>query len=143
MHYVSIPMSVRLGENVRVRLERQAVLAHERPASYAARLIDEGVRSAAHAGIVFRSTPTGGRVAAVTDGPDIAEVIKVLNGLETRGERRVRDAASWLDLPDHKIRIALDYYGEFAGEIDDELELRAEAEDRLRAQLERHDDLLG
>lgn len=143
MHYMSTPMSVRLHDEVRSRLDRQARLAHEPPASYAARLIDEGMRTAAHPGIVFRPTPTGARLAALADGPDVVEVVNVVRGLESRGQDRVHEAATWLDLPERKVRIALDYYAEFPIEVDDELELRADAEERLREQLQRQHDLLG
>jgi hypothetical protein len=135
-------MSVRLGDEVRARLERQAGLARERPATYAQRLIDEGLRAAAHPGIVFRSTPTGGRVAAVADGPDVAEIVRIVRGLESRGDERVGEAARWFDLPEHKVRLAIGYYAEFTPEIDEELRLRADAEQRVRAQLERQRDLL-
>jgi hypothetical protein len=135
-------MSVRLDEEVRSRLNRQAQLASEPPASYAARLIDEGLRCASHPGITFRSTPTGGRLAALPDGPDVAEVVRVLQGLESRGQDRIAEAAAWLDLPERRVRIAVAYYAEFSDEIDRELAARADAGQRLQEQLEREQDLL-
>jgi len=143
MHGMSTPMTVRLDEDARTRLEQQARLARERPATYASRLIEEGMRTAAHPGVVFRPTPSGGRVAALADGPDVAEVVRILLGLESRGDAKVREAATWLDLPERKVRIALDYYGEFGDEIDQELHDRSEAERRLQEQLMRQHDLLG
>lgn len=136
-------MSVRLPGEVRSRLEQQARVAHEPPARYAARILDEGLRIAAHPGIVFRSTPTGARLAGLADGPDVVEVIKVVGGLESTGEDRVREAARWLGLPERKIRRALDYYADFPDEVDAELRMREQAEAELAERFDRRRDLLG
>lgn len=136
-------MSIRLTDEVRARLERQASAARERPATYAARVLDEGVRAAAHPGITFRPAPAGGRMAAVVDGPDVAEVVKVVQGLDVRGQARIVETAQWLGLAEHKVRAALDYYAEFTDEIEDELALRADAELQLAARLAAQRDLLG
>jgi hypothetical protein len=61
----------------------------------AVRLIDEGLRMADHPGVVFHDSLAHGRVACLVGGPDVAEVIDVLTGLESRGEDRVSETARW------------------------------------------------
>lgn len=136
-------MSVRLSGGRAVAAGTAGPPRARAPARYAARVLDEGLRIAAHPGITFRSSPTGGRLAALVDGPDIVEVVKVVRGLEPSGDDRIHEAAIWLDLPERKIRTALDYYADFPEEVDAELEIREQAEADFVQRLERRRDLLG
>ncbi len=47
-----------------------------------------------HPGISFHDSPTHGRVAALAAGPDVAEVIDVLTGLEAVGDQRIDEMIS-------------------------------------------------
>lgn len=76
------PTSLRLPGPVKERLDRIASRGGDTPSSVAIRLIDEGLRLAEHPGITFHDSRTHGRVAALAAGPDVAEVIDVLTGLE-------------------------------------------------------------
>ncbi len=108
----------------------------------AQRLVDEGLRMEAHPGIVFRSGPAGRR-AGLVRGPDVWEVIGLVESLEQTGDERIAEAAAWLKLSEAQIRTALSYYGEFAEEIDEEIEERHRFAEQARAAFEAQQRLLG
>jgi hypothetical protein len=83
----------------------------------AARLIDEGLRMDAHPGVIFRGGP-GGRRAALTGGPDVWEIVRVLRDVRGTDQERIRRTAELTDLPVHLVRSATRYYREFTEEID-------------------------
>jgi hypothetical protein len=130
------PTSIRLPESVKDRLERTAVREREKPASVAVRLIDEGLRMGEHPGIIFHDSPTHGRVAAVAGGPDVAEVIDVLTGLDSRGDERVAETAEWFAIHPARVRIAITYYTAFAEEIDHQIGQRRREAAELRGRYE-------
>lgn len=137
------PTSLRLPDAVKGRLDRHADRHGERPAAVAVRLIDEGLRTAAHPGIVFHDSPAHGRVASLAAGPDVAEVIDVLSGLEAQGERRVAETARWLGVHPSQVRVAVGYYAEYREEVDGEIARRRAAGDELRRRYEAEQALLG
>ena len=71
-----------------------------------------------HPGIVFRPGPTGRRPGLV-GGPDVWEVIRVVQNVEAEGDRAIQEAAHWLGLTAAQVRIAMDYYADHSAEIDD------------------------
>jgi hypothetical protein len=133
------PTSLRLAADLKRRLDEAAADLRETPSALAVRLIDEGLRMAAHPGIAFHDSLAHGRVAAVVGGPDVAEVVDVLTGLEATGEARLLEAAEWLGLHPTQVRAAIRYYAAFADDIDAELALRRTeaAEQRARYDVER------
>jgi hypothetical protein len=133
------PTSLRLAPGVKRRLDEAAADLRETPSALAVRLIDEGLRMAAHPGIAFHDSLAHGRVAAVVGGPDVAEVVDVLTGLEATGEARLLEAAEWLGLHPTQVRAAIRYYAAFPDDIDGELALRRTeaAEQRARYDVER------
>lgn len=70
-----------------------------------------------HPGIVFRPGPAGRR-PALAGGPDVWEVVRVVWNMETRGDRAISEAASWLSLSATQVRIAMEYYADHPAEID-------------------------
>jgi hypothetical protein len=132
------PTSFRLPGAVKARLESQAGSRAEAASSLAVRLIDEGLRMADHPGVVFHDSAAHGRVAALGGGPDIAEVIDVLTGLDATGEERLTETATWFGLHASRIRVALGYYHAFRDEVDRQIERRhqeaAEARGRYEAE---------
>lgn len=118
-------LSVRLPEQVATRLREHAGSQAEATSTAALRLVDEGLRMAAHPGTLFKSGPTGRR-AAVVGGPDVWEVVGLLRSLDQRGDKAISEAAAWLSLTEGQIRSAADYYADFPDEID----ARIEANDR-------------
>lgn len=135
-------MSVRLPAELAGRLRAQAGRAGETVSGYVVRLVDEGLRSAAHPGIVFRSGPAGRR-AALARGPDVREVVSLLRTLDARGDAAVHEAAEWLHLPVTQIQVALDYFGAFPTEIEDEIAADEQAAEDVRRALETRGRLLA
>ncbi|MPZ89386.1 MAG: hypothetical protein GEU81_15220 [Nitriliruptorales bacterium] len=132
-----------MPDPVKGRLERNAARSGEKPAALAVRLIDEGLRMADHPGVVFHDSSTHGRVASLTGGPDVAEVIRVLTGLESRGEDRVAETAAWLGIHPARVRVALAYYTEHRDEIDTQIQRREHEAEELRRRHEEQQALLG
>jgi hypothetical protein len=136
---MSMPTSLRIPPDVRERLERVAARGGERSATLATRLIDEGLRMSEHPGVLFIDGPSAGRVATLARGPEIAEVMEVLTGLEATGEERILQTAAWLSLHPSEVRIALGYCSAFPEEIEQQRQFRLEvaAEERARYDAER------
>jgi hypothetical protein len=130
------PTSLRFPGPVKDRLDRAAAQSREKPASLAVRLIDEGLRMADHPGISFHDSPAHGRVAALAVGPDVAEVIDVLTGLEAEGDPRIEETAEWFGVHPSKVRIAIAYYTEFTDEVDRQIDQRRREAAQLRERLE-------
>jgi hypothetical protein len=135
-------LSVRLPDTTAAQLRNHAADIGEPVSRLAQRLIDEGLRMAAHPGIVFRSGPSGRR-AALLRGPDVWQVVSLLRSLDARGEAAIAEAAEWLGAPVAAIRQALSYYGEFAPEIDDEIAANERASDMARSSWLRQQGVLG
>lgn len=93
---------------------------------------------AQHPGIAFHDSPAHGRVASLVQGPDVAEVIDVLTGLEAAGEQRLAETAEWFGIHTAQVRVAVGYYTDFADEIDHQVAQRhgeiAEARGRYEAE---------
>jgi len=131
---MAAPLSIRFRDDVLARLRRQARARGDAPSALAQRLVDEGLRSAEHPGIVFRDGPSGRR-AGLASGPDVAEVIETLRQQPEQGQTGVRSAAGVLTLRPAQVQAALAYYRAFPAEVDAEL-LDAEAAlDSARRQL--------
>lgn len=72
---------------------------------------------AEHPGVVFKDGP-GGRRPALKVRPDIWELIKFLREIDERGEPAVEAASEVFVIPDSAVRVGLDYYTNYPGEID-------------------------
>jgi hypothetical protein len=127
------PTSLRLPDDVRERLDRASDRLREPASAVAVRLIDEGLRMQEHPAVAFHDSPAHGRVAAVSGGPDIAEVIDVLTGLDAEGDERIDETAAWLGIHASQVRAALAYYTAFREEIDRQLARRRREAAELRA----------
>lgn len=140
---MSHPTSLRLADDVKQRLDQQASKGRETPSGLAARLIDEGLRMAEHPGVMFHNSPAHGRVAALRGGPEVAEVMDVMTGLEARGEERVAETATWFALDPSQVRVALGYYTTFRAEIDEQMQTRHRQGQELRRRSEAEQAFLG
>ena len=89
----------------------------ESRSALAARLIDEGLRTDSHPGIVFRPGPAGRR-PGLTGGPDVWEIARVLRDIGINGEKAIEKTAKLTGLAVHQIRAAAGYYREFTDELD-------------------------
>src|SRR5438309_587848 len=90
-------LSARLDAGVDRRLADRSARGRENKSQLAERYIDEGMRMDDHPGIVFRDGPAGRR-AALAVGPDVWEVMSVVQNMHATGEARVLRAAEALDL---------------------------------------------
>lgn len=95
-----------------------------------------------HPGVTFHDSATHGRVACLAGGPDVAEVIDVLTGLDARGEDRIAETATWLGIHPSRVRVAMGYYAAFRDEIDRQIELRQREAAELRGRYEIEQGLL-
>ncbi len=130
----------RLG--VYERLKRSAAQRDESISSAGERLIDEGLRMEAHPGIIFRAGPTGRRAALAT-GPDVWEVVPMLQGPSGSLEERIAATAEQLWLTERQVRAVSRYYAEFTDEIDAEIAHNLEVSDRELAAWENERRLLS
>lgn len=112
------------------------------PATLAQRLIDEGLRTAAHPAVVFRDGPAGRRPSLI-NGPDVAEVVSIVRHLEDSGEEAIGEAARWLEIPHSAVRAAVDYYVEFTDEVDEDIARRKQVAEVAREQWQRRQRLLA
>lgn len=110
----STPLSIRFDPELLDRLRRRAATRDSTPSGLAQRLVDEGLRSLDHPGIVFRDGPSGRR-AGLIDGPDIWEVAAA-----TRDDDAKRALASF-GLSQSRLTAALSYYVAYRNEIDAEI----------------------
>ena len=131
---MTAPLSIRFDPVILDRLKRRAAhLPGATPSGLAQRLVDEGLRQAEHPGIEFKEGPSGRR-AALTLGPDVWEVVRILREVDERGEAAIEATGELLNLTPTRIRVALRYYADYAGEIDAELaEADAASESAERA----------
>jgi len=95
-----------------------------------------------HPGIVFKDGPAGRR-PSLWVGPDVWELIKYFREIEDRGQVAIDRAVEELSLSESQVRAALDYYAEYADEIDADITERDQyAEAAYQAWL-RQQELLG
>lgn len=126
------PLSIRFDPELLERLRRRAAARDSTPSGLAQRLVDEGLRSQDYPGVVFRDGPSGRR-AGLAGGPDVWEIAVALRDARERGEAAVEVVAADLALPVGHVRVALDYYGGFAAEVDAEIAENERAADEAFA----------
>jgi hypothetical protein len=124
--------SVRLDDSLRERLGVAAVAEGTTVTELIERYVREGLASAAHPGIVFKSGPSGRR-AALAGGPDVWEVASALRHVRGREAKRIGTLADQFGLHPRQVVIALNYAAAHRGEIDE----RIRANDRTLEEAER------
>lgn len=133
---VSQPLSVRFDQALLERLRRRAVAVSTTPSGLALRLVDEGLRLQEYPGIIFRDGPSGRRAALVA-GPDVWEVVAAIRYSAAHGDAAIEATAAEMDLSVAQVKTALDYYGSYPDEIDQQVteneRAAAEAEAAWRA----------
>lgn len=125
--YVSQPLSLRLATATVENLAERARRLHMPPRTLAQRYVEEGLRMDAHPLVRFTDGPAGRRATLVGSGLDVWEVIATVRD----NERDIAASASYLDVPLGLVQAAVTYYGAYAAEIDEWIELnqREAAED--------------
>ncbi len=92
---------------------------------------DESAKTRRFPGIAYRDGPTGRR-AALVEGPDVWEVIRDVKASTAEGEERARLVAEAGGLTAAQVRLAVDFYAAYPGEIDERIEADQRAADRVR-----------
>jgi hypothetical protein len=95
-----------------------------------------------HPGVSFHDSAVHGRVACLAGGPDVAEVIDVLTGLDAQGEERIAETATWFGIHPSRVRVELGYCAAFRDEIDHQIDLRRREAAKLRGRYEAEQALL-
>jgi hypothetical protein len=111
-------VSYRLDPQLKDRLAQRARDEGVSETSLVARLLDEGLKTSAHPGIVYRDGPAGRR-AAVAGGPDVWEVVLALRHTRKRGDARVHAAAEQLDVAERLVRTAVSFAAAHPDEVEE------------------------
>ena len=109
-------LSIRVNPETLERLDKASRRSGTTRSELAKRLIEEGLRMAAHPGIVFKPGAAGRRPALI-GGPDVWEVVTVLRDFR-REKDPVRRTAEWMSLEQTQVDTALAYYAAFESEVD-------------------------
>jgi uncharacterized protein (DUF433 family) len=135
-----VQRSFRLAAETLQLLSERAVETSETRNALAERLIAEGVRIDRHPLIAFRRGASGLRRPALAGTRlDVWQVIDTVRG--EQGD--VAAAAAYLGIPERLVRAAVDYYAEFAEEIDDYRAEELRFAERERERWERAQRVLG
>lgn len=114
-------------------LTRRATdLGHSRNA-LAERLLAEGLRREDHPLVYFRANTLGTRTPAIV-GTRLY-IWQVIDALR-KSDGAVADVADDFGLTEHEVRAAIDYYGDFTGEVDADAE---RAREFTRREIERRE----
>ncbi len=111
--------TLRLAPGMRKRLIERAGRAGLAERTLAQRYLDEGLRHDAHPLISFLDGASGRRASLLGRGLDVWEVIATVR--DNGGS--IARAAQYLQVPAGLVEAAVTYYGEYADEIDREIEL--------------------
>lgn len=110
-------VSYRLDPRLKDRLAERAREDGVSETSLVTRLLDEGLKTSAHPGIVYRDGPAGRR-AAVAAGPDVWEIVGALRHSGKRDEARIAATAAQLDLAERLVRCAVSFAAANPGEVE-------------------------
>jgi len=116
---MSQPLSVRLSEATIRRLGVRARRVHLPPRTLAQRYVEEGLRMDEHPLIRFAEGPAGRRARLLGTGKDVWEVVATVR--DNDGD--LGEAARYLELPLGLVQAAVSYYGAYADEIDQWIDL--------------------
>lgn len=127
---MTTPRSIRFEPETLRLLQRYAARHPGMSISSAANyLVDEALRMERFPGIFFRNGEAGRR-AVLAVGPDVWEMIQIIEEFragepDLSNDEIIDAAAKFTGRPDKWVRLAIDYYSAYPGEID-----RAIAENR-------------
>lgn len=134
--------SYRLDAVLKQELALRAASEGVSETALVARLLDEGLKTAAHPGIVYRDGASGRR-AALAGGPDVWEVVVAVRGAPGRGDAKVADAAEQMGLPERLVRLAVSFAVANGEEIERRIALNDAAAERARQLAEQRERLLA
>ena len=119
MRYMSQPLSLRLPDTTVARLGAHASRRRLAPRTLAQRYVEEGLRMEDHPLVRFVDGVAGRRARLVGTGLDGWEVIAVVR--DNGGDANA--GADYLEIPLGLVQAAVTYYGAYAEEIDEWIEL--------------------
>jgi hypothetical protein len=128
---VTASTSYRLSDDLKRRLAERAATEGITETALVSRVLDEGLRTTQHPGIVYRDGPSGRR-AALAGGPDVWEVVLAVRHAPGRGDDKIADAAEQTDLPDRLVRLAIDFAAAYPEEIEQRIALNDAAAEQAR-----------
>ena len=102
--------------------------------------LDEWLRVQAHPGIRFVPTPSGQRMAALVNGPEVWTIAESWNQHEPH-ERTVGNVVLATGLTLREVETALSYYADYRQEIDNDLARHHRAQETARRAWERREAL--
>ena len=118
-HNMADHYTLRLAPGIKQRLADWARRSGMAERSLAQRYVEEGLRHDAHPLIQFLDGPSGRRASLAGRGLDVWEVIATIH--DNNGS--IAQAADYLQIPAGLVEASVAYYGEYKGEIDQEIEL--------------------
>lgn len=135
-------VSYRLDEDLKHRLAERAAAEGISETALVSRLLDEGLKTAAHPGIVYRDGAAGRR-AALAVGPDVWEIVVAVRHAGGGGDDKVRDVADQLGLAEHLVRLAVDFAAAHPDEIEASIIANEEAAERAQRLAEERERLMA
>ena len=126
--------SFRLSPRTLELLDQRAGELRESRNALVERLLNEGLRTERHPLITYREGAGGVRRPAL-----VGTRLYLWQVVETVREsgNSIADAAEYLDLPEHHVRAAVDYYADFTEEVDRDRDEERDFEARERDRWER------
>jgi hypothetical protein len=118
--------SVRLSDDLREHLAALAGREQTTVSELIERFVGEGLASAEHPGIVFKSGPSGRR-AALAGGPDVWEIISALRHARGSEARRVTAVADEFEINERQVVLALNYAAAHREEVDERVRANDQA----------------
>jgi uncharacterized protein (DUF433 family) len=136
----SVQRSFRFAADTMRLLDERAGELSESRNGLAQRLLEEGLHTDRHPLVYFRTGGSGQRSPAL-----VGTRLYVWQVLETlrASEGSVAEAAAYLGLGERQVQAAVDYYADFAAEVDAQQAREREFERRERERFERAQRVLG
>jgi hypothetical protein len=136
------PTSFRLPAGLLERLDVEASSTGTSSTALVASLLDEGLKIRRFPGIIYRNGPAGRR-AALANGPDVWEVVRVVGGASGMGEQKLRRAAMDSGLTSAQVQLAVDFYTAYPEEVDARITADEKAAEEVRQRIVRRERLLS
>ena len=135
-------VSYRIDTHLKTRLAEQAAREGTTETALVERLLDEGLKTAAFPGVVYRG-PTAARRAALADGPDIWEVVTGIRHAKGSGDRKLIESAKQMGLSERAVRLAVAFASAYPNEIQARIAANEAAAEEVRRRTEARARLLA
>lgn len=139
---MTVSVTYRFDEELKRRISERADAEGITETALVSRLLDEGLKVAAHPGIIYRDGPTGRRAALAT-GPDVWEIVNGVRHAAGSGDAKVAEAATQMGLPERLIRLAVNFAAAHPDEIEERIERNEQAAVRAQELAEQRKRLLA